>query len=141
MSNVLGLEKSDGPIGGSNKSFGLMFAIIFLLAALYLVVKNSSTFAQIVAFTTSATTFAIALMAPAILAKPNRYWMKFSLLLARFVSPIVLGVLFYLLISPLALVLRVFGRDELRLRHKKTSTHWKERGSKGYSFELFKNQY
>ena len=141
MSNALGLKQSDGPIGGSNKSFGLMFAIIFLLAALYFVVKNSSTFAQISAFTASATTFAIALTAPAILAKPNRYWMKFSLLLARFISPIVLGILFYLLISPLALVLRVFGRDKLSLRHKKISTHWKERRSKGYSYELFKNQY
>lgn len=141
MSNALGLEKSDEPIGGSNKSFGLMFAIIFLLAALYLVVKNSSILAQLSALAASATAFAIALMAPAILAKPNHYWMKFSLLLARFVSPIVLGVLFYLLISPLALVLRVFGRDKLSLRHKKISTHWKERGSKGYSYELFKNQY
>jgi flagellar biosynthesis protein FlhB len=141
MSNALGLEKSDGPIGGTNKSFGLMFAVIFLLAALYLVVKNSSTFAQIGALTASVTTFVIALIAPAILAKPNRYWMKFSLLLARFVSPIILGVLFYLLISPLAIVLRIFGRDELLLKRKKTSSYWKERGRRGYSIELFKNQY
>jgi hypothetical protein len=141
MSNALGLEKSVGPIGGTNKSFGLMFAVIFLLAALYLVVKNSSTFAQISALTASVTIFVIALIAPAILAKPNRYWMKFSLLLARFVSPIILGVLFYLLISPLAIVLRIFGRDELLLKRKKTSSYWKERGTKGYSIELFKNQY
>jgi hypothetical protein len=141
MSNALGLEKSDGPIGGTNKSFGLMFAVIFLLATLYLVVKDSSTFAQIGALTASVTTFAIALIAPANLAMPNRYWMKFSLVLARFVSPIILGVLFYLLISPLAIVLRIFGRDELLLKRKETSSYWKERGTIGYSIELFKNQY
>jgi hypothetical protein len=67
--------------------------------------------------------------------------MKFSLLLARFVSPIVLGVLFYLLISPLALVLRLFGRDELRLKTTEVSTNWQSRQIKGYSLDSFKNQY
>ena len=67
--------------------------------------------------------------------------MKFSLLLARFVSPIVLGVLFYVLISPLALVLRLFGRDELRLKTKKVATNWQSRQINGYSLDSFKNQY
>lgn len=141
MSNALGLEKSDGPIGGSNKSFGVMFGVIFLLAAAYLVAKDKSTFAQLFTFVASVTTFVVAFKAPTMLTKPNLYWMKFSLLLARVVSPIVLGVLFFVLISPLAIVLRIFGRDQLLLKRQESFSLWKIRNSKGYSLESFKNQY
>ena len=141
MSNALGLEKSDGPIGGSNKSFGVMFGVIFLLATAYLVAKDKSTFAQLFTFVASVTTFVVAFKAPTMLTKPNLYWMKFSLLLARVVSPIVLGVLFFVLISPLAIVLRIFGRDQLLLKRQESSSLWKIRNSKGYSLESFKNQY
>lgn len=141
MSNALGLEKSDGPIGGSNKSFGVMFGVIFLLATAYMVAKDKSAFAQLLTFVASVTTFIVAFKAPIMLTKPNLYWMKFSLLLARVVSPIVLGVLFYLLISPLAIVLRIFGRDQLLLKRQESSSFWKIRNSKGYSLESFKNQY
>ena len=141
MSNALGLEKSDGPIGGSNKSFGVMFGVIFLLATAYLVAKDKSTFAQLFTFVASVTTFVVAFKAPTMLTKPNLYWMKFSLLLARVVSPIVLGVLFFVLISPLAIVLRIFGRDQLLLKRQESFSLWKIRNSKGYSLESFKNQY
>ena len=141
MSNALGLEKSDGPIGGSNKSFGVMFGVIFLLATAYLVAKDKSAFAQLFTFVASVTTFVVAFKAPTMLTKPNLYWMKFSLLLARVVSPIVLGVLFFVFISPLAIVLRIFGRDQLLLKRQESSSLWKIRNSKGYSLESFKNQY
>ncbi len=141
MSNALGLEKSDGPIGGSNKSFGVMLGVIFLLATAYLVAKDKSAFAQLFTFVASVTTFVVAFKAPTMLTKPNLYWMKFSLLLARVVSPIVLGVLFFVLISPLVIVLRIFGRDQLLLKHQESSSLWKIRNSKGYPLESFKNQY
>lgn len=141
MSNALGLEKSDGPIGGSNKSFGVMFGVIFLLATAYMVASDKSTLTQFFTFVAGVATVIVAFKAPAILTKPNLYWMKFSLLLARVVSPIVLGVLFYLLISPLAIVLRIFGRDQLLIKPQESSSFWKIRNSKGYSLESFKNQY
>ena len=62
-------------------------------------------------------------------------------IVARFVSPIILGVLFYIFISPLALALRLFGRDELRLKSKKLTTNWQSRKISGYSLDSFKNQY
>ena len=141
MSNALGLEKSDRPIGGSNKSFGVMFGVIFLLATAYLVAKDKSAFAQLSTFVASVAIFIVAFKAPAILTKPNLYWMKFSLLLARVVSPIVLGVLFFVLISPLAIVLRIFGRDQLLIRPRESPSFWKIRNLKSYPLESFKNQY
>jgi hypothetical protein len=57
----------------------------------------------------------------------NKLWMRFGLLLSMIVSPIVLGVIFFGLFTPYALIMRIFGRDELRLKIKKGETHWKSR--------------
>ena len=118
-----------------------MFGVIFLLMTAYMVAKDKSAFAQLLTFVASVTTFIVAFKTPTMLTKPNLYWMKFSLLLARVVSPIVLGVLFFVLISPLAIVLRIFGRDQLLLKRQESSSLWKIRNSKGYPLESFKNQY
>ena len=53
--------------------------------------------------------------------------MKFGLLLGRIVSPIILAIIFFLLITPYSLVMRFFGRDELRLKLRKRKSHWKYR--------------
>lgn len=141
MSNALGLEKLEDPIGGSNKSFGLMFGAIFFLLTVFLFFRGKSNNAQILTFGLSLVWFAVAFFAPHLLAIPNRLWMGLSLLLARFVSPIVLALLFFVLISPLALILRIFGRDALYLKRIKTPSHWKRRVENFYSIEWFKNQY
>ena len=141
MSNALGLDKGPQPPGGSDRSFGIMFAVIFALLTLVFRLRGAPEAQQWVIGILSAATFLIAFMKPAILAPFNRWWMKFSLLLARIVSPIVLGVLFFVLISPLATVLRLFGRDELKLKNTGKATHWHDRNSNGYSLESFRNQY
>jgi len=141
MSNALGLEKGPQPPGGTDRSFGIMFAVIFALLALVFRLRGAPETQQWVIGLFSAAMFLIAFMNPAILAPFNRWWMKFSLLLARIVSPIVLGILFFILISPLATVLRLFGRDELKLKNKGKATHWHDRNSSGYSLESFQNQY
>ena len=141
MSNALGLEKDAQPTGGSDRSFGVMFAIIFGLLAIVFRLRSNPELQQLIFALLSATTFVISFTKPSMLAPLNRWWMKFSLLLARIVSPIVLGVLFFVLISPLATVLRLFGRDELKLKNKGKSTHWHDRNSSGYSLESFRNQY
>jgi len=141
MSNALGLEKGTPPPGGTDRSFGIMFAVIFALLALVFRLRSAPEAQQLVFGLFGATMFLISFTRPALLAPFNRWWMKFSLLLARIISPIVLGVLFFVLISPLATVLRLFGRDELKLKNKGKSTHWHDRNSSGYSLESFRNQY
>ena len=141
MSNALGLEKNSEVTSASDRSFGVMFGFIFIIVAVIIRLRDDPQNLQLLLLALSFLSFLISFTRPGLLKTPNKLWMKFSLLLARFVSPIVLGVLFYLLISPLALVLRLFGRDELRLKTKESSTNWQSRQIKGYSLDSFKNQY
>ncbi len=141
MSNALGLEKNSKVTSASDRSFGVMFGFIFIIVTVIIHLRDDSQNIQLLFLALSLLTFLTSFTRPGLLNRTNRLWMKFSLLLARFVSPIVLGVLFYLLISPLALVLRLFGRDELRLKTKKVATNWQSRRISGYSLESFKNQY
>ena len=141
MSNALGLEKNSKVTSASDRSFGVMFGFIFIIIAVIMRLRDNPQNIQLLFLALSFLTFLISFTRPSLLSTPNRLWMKFSLLLARFVSPIVLGVLFYVLISPLALVLRLFGRDELRLKTKKVATNWQSRQINGYSLDSFKNQY
>ena len=141
MSNALGLEKNSKVTSASDRSFGVMFGFIFIIIAVIMRLRDNPQNIQLLFLALSFLTVLISFTRPSLLSTPNKLWMKFSLLLARFVSPIVLGLLFYVLISPLALVLRLFGRDELRLKTKKVASNWQIRQINGYSLDSFKNQY
>ena len=141
MSNALGLEKNSKVTSASDRSFGVMFGFIFIIIAVIMRLRDNPQNIQLLFLALSFLTFLISFTRPSLLSTPNKLWMKFSLLLARFVSPIVLGLLFYVLISPLALVLRLFGRDELHLKTKKVASNWQSRQINGYSLNSFKNQY
>ena len=141
MSNALGLEKITKTSSASDRSFGVMFGCIFIIVAALLRLRGEPEKLQLCLLTLSCLTLLVAFTRPRLLNAPNKLWMKFSLLLARFVSPIILGVLFFVLISPLALALRLFGRDELRLKTKNVVTNWQSRKISGYSLDSFRNQY
>ena len=141
MSNALGLEKSSATSSATDRSFGVMFGCIFVIIAALLRLRDEPQKIQFLLLALSFLTFLISFTRPKLLRTPNKLWMKFSLLLARFISPIILGVLFYVLISPLAFALRLFGRDELRLKTKNLATNWQSRKIDGYSLDSFKNQY
>jgi Saxitoxin biosynthesis operon protein SxtJ len=141
VSNALGLEKSSKTSSATDRSFGIMFGCIFIIIAALLRLRDEPQKLQFLLLSFSFITFLVSFTQPRLLSTPNKLWMKFSLLLARFISPIILGVLFYVLISPLALALRLFGRDELRLKTKSLATNWQSRKIDGYSLDSFKNQY
>ncbi len=141
MSNALGLDKDSKTSSATDRSFGVMFGCIFIIIASLLRLRGEPEELQLCLLALSVLTFLVAIIRPRLLSTPNKLWMKFSLLLARFVSPIILGILFYVLISPLALALRLFGRDELRLKTKNVVTNWQSRKINGYSLDSFKNQY
>ena len=125
----------------SNRSFGLLFTIVFLLVAGY------SWFEQ---FTRAWVYFWLALsglflfltfMAPGILLPLNKAWYRLGLLMGKVVSPIVLGILFFIVISPVAIVTRLFGRDVLLLRKRNVNSYWIERNPPGPQPESFKEQF
>jgi hypothetical protein len=85
---------------------------------------------------------ALALAAPKLLAPANRVWTKFGLLLHAVVSPLMLGVIFYLCIAPIGFLMRLSGKDPLRLRYEpQADSYWIKRVPPGPPPESFKNQF
>ena len=107
----------------SNRKFGFFFTLVFLAAAGYFFVNGSVAAAYI--FATLAGVFLLATLVKADVLFPlNKLWMRFGLLLGMIISPIVLGLIFFVLFTPIAFLMRLCGRDELRLKCKEKNTHW-----------------
>ena len=124
----------------SNRRFGIFFSTIFGAAAAYFAFTQRSGLAitfGLLSFATALTTIA----KPDALLPFNRLWMWFGLLLAKIIRPIVLGVLFLGLITPIALFLRLAGRDELKLKPQKAPSCWRERTPPGPAPESLKHQF
>jgi hypothetical protein len=124
----------------TNRKFGWFFAFVFLVFAAYAYWKAWDTVA-VVALILCLLFVLLALLAPQILAPLNRLWYGFGLLLGKIVSPIVLGIIFFVLITPVSLLTRLFGRDELKLKKRSVQSYWVERSPPGPPSDSFKNQY
>ena len=125
----------------SDRSFGLVFAGFFaLLAALGIYYGHTNRWPIWLGL---AVVFAlVAFAAPRILAPLNRLWTKFGLLLHTIISPIILAVLFFLCIAPIGLIMRMVGKDPLRLRMEPgAKSYWIVREPPGPEPESFKNQF
>jgi hypothetical protein len=107
----------------SNRKFGFFFSTIFLLASLYSYYIDSEIMVYILS-PLCGTFLVITIMNPKILLPLNKLWMKFGFLLGMIVSPIIIGIIFFGIFTPIAMIMRLIGRDELRLRLKKKKTHW-----------------
>ena len=125
----------------SNKKFGFFFSAIFLIMAAYFYVYREDNIIGIYAFVAlSATCLLITLSKPVILRPFNKLWMRFGLLLGMIVNPIVLGIIFFIIFTPTACLLRIAKRDELRLRFSKKNTYWISRSSSSQC-SSFKQQF
>jgi uncharacterized protein (DUF2062 family) len=82
----------------------------------------------------------ITLMKDQLLLPLNKLWLRFGVMLGMIISPIVLGLIFFLLITPMALLMKLFRRDELRLRIEEKQSHWIKRGE-SVTPESFKYQF
>ena len=107
----------------SNKKFGYFFTFLFALVTTYFFVKGIEAWAYffliiVVIF------FIITITKAEILLPLNKIWMRFGLVLGLIVSPLVLGLIFFCIFTPLAFFMRLSGRDELRLKIKNKTSHW-----------------
>ena len=123
----------------SNRKFGLFFTLIFLIAAIYFYLDDYEILSYI--FGLLVVTFLIiSIYNPKVLAPLNIIWMRFGFLIGKIISPIVMGIIFFGIFTPLAIIMRLFGRDELNLRYKKNDSDWVKR-KQGLQVTLFKNQF
>jgi hypothetical protein len=110
----------------SNRSFGTLFVVVFGLFGTYSWWRGGAAYPW--AFGLSALTLAVTLAKPDWLAPANRAWMKLAELLNRVVSPVVLGVIFYGVFTPVAGAMRLAGRDAMKRHFEPAArTYWIER--------------
>jgi hypothetical protein len=131
----------DTPRLPSERSFGLLFAAVGAGFAAWSWYAGRSVIAA--AFLVAALVcLALALAAPRLLAWPNRLWFRLGMALNAVVSPIVLFAMFALMFVPIALVMRVMGRDPLKRRYDAdAATYWVDRRPPGPPPDSFKQQF
>lgn len=123
----------------SNQKFGFFFTFVFSAAAAYFYYSENVTWAY--AFVSASLMFLlITLIKSDALLPLNKLWMRFGLLLGMIVNPMVLGVIFFGLFTPIAALMRLTGRDELRLKFSPKTSHWIAR-SEPMRPESFKKQF
>lgn len=124
----------------SDRSFGLVFAAFFaVIAVLPLVGGHAPRWWALVP---AALFGGIALVAPAVLRPLNRLWFRFGLVLHHVVTPVVMGLLFFVTITPIGLLMRAAGKDPMRLRRDPaTTSYWIIRTPPGPSADSMKQQF
>ena len=124
----------------SDRSFGVLFAVVFAAAAAFLLLDERLG----IGFTAvglSALCLIPALARPGILGPLNRLWTKLGLLLHRFTNPVIMGVLFVFLFVTFGFVARVFGYDPLRRRKGSSVSYWVARDPARPASDTMKNQF
>jgi hypothetical protein len=130
MSTHEDLSRQQAVEQSSERAFGLTFAVVFLLIALYPLAFGGQP--HLWAFAVAALFLLAGLFAAPLLRPLNRLWLKFGALLHSITSPIILGIMFFLVIMPIGLVMRLFGKDFLRLRlEPEAQTYWIKRDPPG----------
>jgi hypothetical protein len=126
--------------GSSNRVFGFVFCAVFAVVALYPMMRGGTP--RIWSLIVAGIFLLLAIVAPSVLASANRFWMKFGELLHRFVSPVALGIVFCLGVMPTGMLIRLFGKDPLRLRFDpKADSYWIKRNPPGPTADSLNNQF
>ena len=110
----------------SEKSFGIVFSIVFLIVALYPLINSEGL--HVWAIVTSIIFFFIAFIAPNVLVFPNKLWFKLGLLIGSIVAPIVMAFVYFVTVLPTGLIMRLIGKDLLKQKpDKNAKSYWIER--------------
>jgi hypothetical protein len=118
------MKKNDIKIS-SNKSFGIVFFIVFLLITFYPLINQKDI--RIWSLVISLIFLPLGLLNSEILTPFNKIWFKFGILLGNFVSPIVMSIVFFAIVTPTSLIMRVLGKNLLNLKKGNKKTYWVER--------------
>ena len=112
---------------GSNRSFGIVFFIFFLIVGTYPIFFQGEL--RIWSLIVSIIFLLLGIINSRFLTPLNLLWFKFGMLLGRVVSPIVMGLVFFLVVTPTGLIMRILNKNLLRLKKKNIKTYWIERPS------------
>ena len=107
---------------GSNRSFGLVFFVVFLLISIYPFLKDGNI--RIWSLIISFIFLFLGLLNSNLLSPLNKLWFKFGLFLGKIISPIIMGIIFFLVVTPIAVIMRLLKKDLLNLKFKENNTYW-----------------
>tara|TARA_B100000989_G_scaffold283016_1_gene248570 strand:+ start:6092 stop:6475 length:384 start_codon:yes stop_codon:yes gene_type:complete len=109
----------------SNKNFGLTFFIVFLIISLWPLMHNEQirVWSLLIAFIF----LILGMLNSKILTPLNTTWFKFGLFLGKIISPIVMGIIFFLIVTPISIIMKIFGKDLLNLKYNNQKSYWVEK--------------
>ena len=106
----------------SNRNFGIVFFIVFLLIAIYPFLKGNDL--RIWSLLISFVFLVLGLINSKILTPLNKLWFKFGLFLGKIVSPLVMGFIFFIVVTPTGIIMRLMRKDLLNLKYNQKKTYW-----------------
>ena len=107
---------------GSNRSFGIVFFIFFFIISLWPLLNSNNI--RIWALAISLIFLSLALLNSKLLTPLNKLWMKFGLIIGSIISPIVMSIIYFGVVTPTGFILRLFKKDVLNLKFNKDKTYW-----------------
>tara|TARA_X000000950_G_scaffold285174_1_gene390315 strand:+ start:316 stop:699 length:384 start_codon:yes stop_codon:yes gene_type:complete len=106
----------------SNRSFGIVFFVFFFIIAIYPLINSGDI--RIWSLIIAVVFLALALINSKLLTPLNKIWFKFGILLGKFISPIIMGIIFFLIVTPIGLIMRIIGKDILNLKFNNSESYW-----------------
>ena len=110
---------------GSNKSFGVVFFIVFLIVGLVPLINEQEM--KVWSLLVSLIFLILGLINSTILTPLNKIWFKFGMLLGKIVSPIIMGMIFFLVVTPIGILMKILKKDLLNLKYNNDQSYWIEK--------------
>ena len=110
---------------GSNRSFGIVFFVVFVIISLWPLLNSNEI--RIWALIISIIFLILGVINSKILTPLNKLWFKFGIFLGNIISPIVMGIIYFAVVTPIALLLKVINKDVLSLKKTKQASYWKNK--------------
>ena len=109
----------------SNRSFGIVFFVVFLIIALFPLINDGNI--RLWSLIVSLAFLALGLLNSKFLSPLNKIWFKFGLFLGKIISPMVMGLIFFFVVTPIGILMRILKKDLLNLKFNKKTTYWIEK--------------
>ena len=109
----------------SNKSFGIVFFVVSLLIAIYPLINGGDIriWSGIISFIF----LVLGLLNSSILTPLNKIWFKFGIILGKIISPVIMAIIFFLVVTPTGLIMRILRKDILNLKYNQNKSYWIEK--------------
>ncbi len=117
--------KSKGIKIGSNKSFGIVFFVVFLIIGLWPILNGNEI--KIWSIIISLIFLILGINNSKILTPLNKLWFRFGIFLGNFIAPIIMGIIFFFVVTPTGLIMRLLGKDLIKLKKNNDKSYWIEK--------------